>query len=218
VRIQFSLRRLLILLPATVLFGGTVAFATSLTVASAKLTVFTSCTLDYSSGGIDDAYVQQDAPTSAHNTTALDVKSDGGTKNQYTYIKFANLLSSCPALSGADVRSATLTLVMTTATARAKTYTVSQVDPAATWTQTTLMWNNKPAVVSTTSTFPSGTTTGAKTADVTSDVALFAAGTTNKGWRIADLVTTTNDLGAFASAEYTTNTANRPKLTIGYIH
>jgi hypothetical protein len=217
VRFRFSLSRLLIVLPVTALVGATVAFATSLTVASAKLTVFTSCTLDYNSGGIEDAYAQQDAATSAHNTAALDVKSDGGTKNQYTYIKFTNLLTSCPALSGANVRSATLTLVMTTAPTRAKTYTVGEVDPAASWTQTTLTWNNKPAVVSTTSTFAPGTTTGTKTADVTSDVVSFAAGTTNNGWRIADLVTTTNDLGAFASAENGT-TANRPKLVIGYIH
>jgi hypothetical protein len=210
------IRRLLLVLPLTLLLSVTIASATSLTVASAKLTQFTSCALDYNSGGIDDAYAQQDAATATHNTTVLDVKSSNASASQYTYIKFANLLSSCPNLAGASVKSATLTLVMTTAPLASRTYTVSRVDPAATWTQTTLTWNNKPAVTSTTSTFASGTTTGAKTAAVTSDVAAFASGTTNKGWRIADLVLTSTNLGAFASAENTT-TANRPKLTIGYV-
>jgi hypothetical protein len=40
--------------------------------------------------------------------------------------------------------------------------------------------------------------------------------TTNQGWRIADLGTTTTDTGVFASAENGT-AANRPKLTIGYV-
>ena len=209
-------RRLLFVLVSSAAVGGSVAFAASLSVSSAKLTVYSSCTLDSSSGGIDDAYAQQDAATLTHNTTALDVKSSTTTGNQYTFLKFTNLLSSCPGLSGAQVRSATLTLVLTTAPTRAKTYTVSRVDPAASWTQSTLTWNNKPAVVSTTTTFAAGTTTGTRTADVTSDVTLFAAGTTNQGWRIADLGTSTADTGVFASAENAT-TANRPKLTIGYI-
>ena len=209
-------RRLLFVLPLTLVLSVTVASATSLTVSSAKLTEFTSCTLDATSGGIDDAYAQQDAATATHNTTVLDVKSDTGTKNQYTFVRFTSLLTSCPNLTGASVKSATLTLVLTTVPTRAKTYTVSLVDPVATWTQATLTWNNKPAVTTTTTTFASGTTTGTRTADVTADVAAFASGTTNKGWRIADLGTTTTDTGAFASAENTT-TANRPKLTINYV-
>jgi hypothetical protein len=209
-------RRLLLSLALTMVVSGSVASAASLSLSSAKLTVFSSCALDYNSGGIDDAYADQFFASSTNNTSVLDVKSDSGTRNQYTFIKFTNLLSSCPGLSGADVTSATLTFVMTSAPSRAKTYTVSRVDPAASWTQTTLTWNNKPAVVSTTTTFASGTTTGTRTADVTSDVALFAAGATNRGWRIADLGTSTTDTGAFASAENTT-TANRPKLTIGYV-
>ena len=211
-----SVRRLLLALLATAAAGGSIAYASSLSLSSAKLTVYSSCTLDYSSGGIDDAYAQQDAATTTHNATALDVKSSTIAGNQYTFVKFTNLLSSCQGLSGAQVRSATLTLVLTTAPTRAKTYTVSRVDPAASWTQTTLTWNNKPAAVSTTATFAAGTTTGTRTADVTSDLALFAAGTSNRGWRIADLGTSTTDTSVFGSAENLT-TANRPKLTIGYI-
>jgi hypothetical protein len=210
-------RTLLLVLSLTMLVSSSVAYAASLTTSSAKLTVFTSCTLDSTTGGIDDAYSQQDAANAAHNTTVLDVKSDTAAKNQYTFIKFTNLLSSCPKLTGASVTSATLTLVMTTAPTRAKTYTVSRVDPAGTWTQTTLKWSNQPGVVSTTTTFAGGTTTGTRTADVTSDAVLFAAGTTNQGWRIADLGITTIDLGSFGSAENAT-AANRPTLTIGYIH
>jgi hypothetical protein len=202
-------------LPLTLLLSVTVASATSLTVASAKLTEFTSCTLDSVSGGIDDAYTQQDVPTTTHNLIVIDVNSDKQTKNQYAFIRFANLLSSCPNLSGADVRSATLTLEMTVAPNRAKTYTVSRVDPTATWTQATLTWNNQPGVTSTTTTFPSGAT-GTRTVDVTSDVAAFASGTSNKGWRIADLGVTTSDLGVFASAESALATT-RPKLTIDYV-
>ena len=209
--------RLLATLAATLALGATVASAASLTFASSKLTQFTSCTLDSASGGIDDAYAQQDAATTTHNTTVLDVKSATTAANQYTFVKFTNLLTSCPSLSGATaVTSATLTLALTTAPTRAKTYTVSRVDPAGSFAQTTLTWNNKPSVISTTTTFASGTTTGTRTADVTSDVALFAAGTTNQGWRIADLGTTTTDTGVFASAESTT-AANRPKLTIQYV-
>jgi hypothetical protein len=206
----------MLVLPLTVLLGGSIAYATSLTVSSAKLTVFTNCTLDYLSGGIDDAYAQQDAATSTHNTSVLDVKSSTLSANQHTFIRFANLLSSCAGLSGAEVKAATLTLVMTNAPNRAKTYTVSRVDPAASWTQTSLTWNNKPGVVSTTTTFASGTSTGTRTADVTSDVMLFGAGTTNRGWRIADLGTSTTDTGVFGSAENTTTTT-RPKLTIEYV-
>jgi hypothetical protein len=203
------------MLPLTLVLSVTVASATSLSVSSAKLTEFTSCTLDSVSGGIDDAYAQQDAATTTHNTTVLDVKSDTASKNQYTFIKFTSLLTSCPNLTGATVKSATLTLFLSTAPTRAKTYTVSLVD-TTTWTQTTLTWNNKPGVISTTTTFASGTTTGTRTADVTTDVASFASGTTNNGWRIADLGLTTTDLGVFASATATT-TANRPKLTINYV-
>jgi hypothetical protein len=209
-------RRLLLALPLTLVLSATVASASSLTVASAKLTEFTSCTLDSASGGIDDAYTQQDVPTTTHDLTVLDVNSDKQSKNQYTFIKFASLLTSCPHLTAANVMSATLTLVMTTAPGRAKTYTVSRVDPAATWTGATLTWNNQPAVTSTTTTFASGTVTGTRTADVTIDVAAFATGTANKGWRIADLGVTTSDLGTFASGEFVT-TASRPKLTIGYV-
>jgi hypothetical protein len=210
--------RLLLALVAALAFGATVASAASLGVTATKLTQFTTCTLDSTSGGIDDAYAQQDAATTTHNTTVLDVKSDTAGRNQYTFIEFTNLLTSCPNLLGAStVTAATLTLVLTTAPTRAKTYTVSRVDPAGSFAQATLTWNNKPGVVSTTTTtFASGTTTGTRTADVTSDITLFAAGTANQGWRIADLGTTTTDTGVFASAESTT-AANRPKLTISYV-
>jgi hypothetical protein len=193
----------------------TVASGAALSVISAKLTVFTSCTLDSTSGGIDDAYAAQDGATTTHNSVSLDVQSATNSKNHYTFIKFTSLLTSCPGLSGANVISATLTLVLTTAPTRPKTYTVSRVDPTASWTQSTLTWNNKPGVVSTTTAFASGTVIGTRTADVTSDVALFAADTANQGWRIADLGTTTSDTGVFASAEFLTTTS-RPKLTIGY--
>ena len=209
--------RILLALVATLAIGATVASAASLGVTATKLTQFTTCTLDSTSGGIDDAYAQEDAATTIHNSAVLDVKSATTTANQYTFVKFANLLTSCPSLSGATtVTAATLTLALTTAPTRAKTYTVSRVDPAGSFTQTTLTWNNKPGVVSTTTTFASGTTTGTRTADVTSDVTLFAGGTANQGWRIADLGTTTTDTGVFASAESTT-AANRPKLTISYV-
>lgn len=211
------MRWLLLTLGAALALGATAAFAASLTVTSQKLAEFTSCALDSSSGGIDDTFSKQDTATSTSNVTTLDVKADSGAKNRYSFIKFTNLLSSCVGLSGASVKSATLTLQLTTAPTHNKTYTVSRVDTSASWTQTTLTWNNQPGVVAATTTFASGTTTGTRTADVTSDVALYASGTTNQGWRIADLVTTTNDTGQFASAENTT-AANRPKLTIGYVN
>jgi hypothetical protein len=210
-------KQLLVLVPLGALVCAAVAAASSLSLASAKLGVFTSCTLDSASGGIDDAYTDQNQKNATHNTAALEVNSSTQNKNEYTFIAFTSLVNACPALAGASIKSATLTLTMTTAPANAKTYTVSRVDPASTWTQSTLTWNNQPGVVSTTTTFASGTTAGTRTADVTSDVTLFASGTTSKGWRIADLGTTTTDLGAFASAESGT-TANRPRLTVNYVH
>jgi len=212
-----SRKRLLLLVVLGALVCATVAAASSLSLTAAKLGVFTSCTLDSASGGIDDAYTDQNQRNATHNTTALEVSSSTQNKNEYSFIAFTGLLNACPALAGASIKSATLTLTMTTVPANPKTYTVSRVDPTFTWTQTTLTWNNQPGVVSATSMFASGTTTGTRTADVTSDVALFASGTTNKGWRIADLGSTSTDLGVFASAENGT-TASRPRLTVTYVH
>src|SRR4029079_16635195 len=115
-----AVSRILLALVATLAIGATVASAASLGVTATKLTQFTTCTLDSTSGGIDDAYAQQDAATLTHNTAVLDVKSDTASKNQYTFVKFTNLLTSCPSLSGAaTVTAATLTLALTTAPTRA---------------------------------------------------------------------------------------------------
>jgi hypothetical protein len=203
------------------------ALAATLTITSTMLTSVThvvsspvTCTLTNSPAKrASDAYVDESLASSNFGSAAtLNVKSSLALLRQYTFIQFN--LSACSIPAGANVQSATLSLVLVSAPTTSRTYTVSRASGA--WSETKITWNDQPAVDSTPSlTFSVGTTSNVSyTLTVTRDIQDFVAGTVgNNGWRIIDsdsLLGTASFAGQFASSENTT-TANRPTLQITYV-
>ena len=111
--------------------------------------------------------------------------------------------------------SATLTLCATAVPAAARTYNAHQV--TASWGETTVTWNNQPAVAAT-PTASAGTpaTSGCMTWMVTTDVQAWVDGTANNGWRISDSVETNNATTQLRSREDTAVPVEQPKLEANY--
>jgi len=210
-------RRVAVLLAATLGACVGTAYAASLSVGtwhlwggSQTLTKGT-CTLTGTTS-TTDTYVAQATPTTSFggNTTML-VRSNSGSAD-WAFVRFD--LSSCsiPTTGGAD--SATLTLTVTTAPGSSRTITVTPV--LTTWSST-LTWNAAQSLSygSATTSFATGTTTGAKTATVTVDVDnLIKSSTANFGWRLSD-TGSGNATTTFGTSENAT-AANRPQLVINY--
>jgi hypothetical protein len=77
-------------------------------------------------------------------------------------------------------------------------------------------WNTNPSVAGTATGTFSAATTGAKTVDVSADVADWVSGAaSNFGWRLADLGASAIATSALGSSENGTTT-NRPTLAITY--
>jgi hypothetical protein len=209
-------RGLLALLAATVPAGLGVAYAASLTVASAHLWAGTqtltkgTCTLQGASS-TTDTYVDEQNPTSSFGTaTTLSVGGKSG-KRTWTLVRFD--LSSCniPATGGAD--SATLNLRIVTAPTSSQTLSVSTIQ--GTWSGSTT-WNTLPATSSAFTTFATGTTSNVtKGVTVTADVdALIRSSTANYGWLISGSGSSSTTT-LFGSSENTTG-ANQPQLVVDY--
>ena len=203
------------------------AAAAALVVTSTKLTSVThvvsspvTCTLTNSpTKTAADAYVDETLASSNFGSAAtLDVKASLLLLRRYAFIRFD--LSSCSIPAGANVQSATLSLVLVGAPTSSRTYTLARVTAA--WTESGINWNNQPAVDATPSlTFAVGTTGNVTyNLSVARDVQDFLSGAvTNNGWRIVDFDSISGTLsfaGQFGSSENGT-TANRPQLRITYV-
>jgi hypothetical protein len=188
----------------SVYVGLTVGNAASLSVNSANLTTFSTCSLSGSGGGsasVFDSYVDQNGAT-ANNATAttMDAESRNG-KNRRPYLQF-NLTKCSPSIpSSATVKSATLKLWVTGIPATCRTEDVFAA--TSSWTESGITWNNQP-FGTTTNNPASGSRTDSVTVGsagsctvgstgqyatwtVIADVSRFVAGpSTNYGWMIRD--------------------------------
>jgi len=193
------------------------AGATAVGLVSQKISIFTkslthaSCTLPGTSVS-DDVYTDELTPTanSGAATTTISI-SPRSSRRRFGWIKFD--LTACSLPANAQVDSATLTVNVTTAmTGR----TITVTETTASWTEGALTWNTNPAVAGATTGAFSANATGAKTVDVSADVADWVSGAAaNNGWQLADLGASTNLTGALGSSENAT-VGNRPTLAIAY--
>jgi hypothetical protein len=168
-----------------------------------------SCTIT----AVADAHVDEAQPDATFGTgPAVEIAS--GPADRRALVRFD--IGSCAIPAGAEVRSARLRAVLTTAPAAGRTWKIQRVTSA--WTGLSVTWNTAPAVVAAaTDTAQTGTAAGAVVEwDVVGDVAGVVAGTaTDSGWRIADADETapTTVGGALASSEVASS-GDRPSLTI----
>jgi len=217
-------------------FGTLPGSAASLTVTSQPLTPYRTCTITATPAtttAVADTTARQGSATSNFGAlTTLTVSSASGA-NQRTYLRFDLTVCSPAIPSTAIVRLATLRLYMTAVPAACRIY---DLFPAtATWSETTLTWNNQPfgttinnpATGSRTGTFSVGTPAGCQNqaagyvigGTVTSDVASFVAGSvTNFGWMIRDDTegSATTRTATFSAKELGT-VAQEPQLVITYV-
>lgn len=211
------MRRVLLLLLATVGIGGSVAYAATLSVGSAGLwaggqtLTKGTCTLS-GTASTTDTYLDENSPTSSFGSaTTLSV---GPKTNKRTWALVRFDLSSCniPTTGGAD--SATLNLRITTAPGSSQTLDVSTISGA--WSGSTT-WNTAPSTGSPFASITTGTTSNVtKSVTVTADVdALIKNGSANRGWLISEATSSANVTTAFGAAENAT-AGNRPQLVINY--
>ena len=211
-------RKLLVIAAASVvLVSAATAFAASLTVTSSRLTSFSgatsvptsTCTLNPSA----DSYVSDgllEGNSNFGGATTLQVS--GGSTDKRTFVRF-DLASCLP--STAEIKSATLRLVLTTAPGQNRTYETTRV--SASWAEGSITWNNQPGVGVSSGTVATGTTSGVtREWTVSSDVQAFTNGTaTNNGWRIAD----TDESGLLGSQEGrfgSRESASKPEIVVVY--
>lgn len=210
------MKKLVLILVATLAIGTGVGFAATLGVGSNHLWAGSqaltkgTCTVT----GATDTSVNEASPASTGGTaTTLSVNPDTGSR-AWAFLDFD--LSSCalPTTGGAD--SATLSLYVTNAPQRSFTLTLAKV--SSTWS-TALTWNAAQSLsyAGATTATTVGTSSGVwVTFTVTGDVDAFIKGGTNNGWRIVESGTTQNatkDMTQFSSSEAATN---KPKLVIDY--
>lgn len=211
------MKRIVLLVVATLAIGTGVGFAATLGIGSDHLWAGSqsltkgTCTV---TGAAADTYVNEASKTSSYgNTTTLDANPDNNAE-RWPFLRFD--LSSCalPATAGAD--SATLSLYVSNAPGSAFTLSLAKVNSS--WS-TSLTWNAAQSLVYSADT---DTTTVGKSSGVwvsftvTADVDDFIKGGTNNGWRIVESGTThgTNkDLTQFSSSNAS---SNKPKLVIDY--
>ena len=211
------MKKVVLLLVATVAVGTGTAFAATLSVGSHHLWTGSqtltkaTCTLTGSTA-TTDTYVDENKPTTSFGTTTTAlVQPDSGSR-KWMLVRFDLSTCSIPTTGGAD--TATLSLRVTTAP---KTDRVLAMTPvAATWSNTTT-WNSVPSfAATTTTTFHTGTANNATVSiPVTIDVDdLIKSSTANYGWRISDTGSAaTQDTTTFATSNAT---SNRPTLVIDY--
>jgi hypothetical protein len=215
-----KMRRLAILVAATLGVGSATAFAATLNVGSwhvwtgSQTLTKATCTLT-GSASTTDTYVDE-SKTGANDTVRTMSVQPNTAARQWTFIRFD--LSSCsiPTSGGAD--TATLKLVVKTAPTAGRTLTVTPVH--TTWAGATIDWAPAQTLTygATTTTFATGTTNGATLSiPVTIDVdALIKSATANYGWRISDGgPTVAGDTTVFNSTD-ATSAAARPQLVINY--
>jgi hypothetical protein len=212
-----TIRRVLLVILATVGIGGSVAYAATLSVGSGDLwaggqtLTKGTCTLQ-GTASTTDTYIDENSPTSSFGgSTTLSV---GPKANKRTWALVRFDLSSCniPATGGAD--SATLNLRITTAPTSSQSLDVSTI--SSTWSGSTT-WNTAPSTGSPFASITTGTTSNVtKSVTVTADVdALIKNGSANYGWLISEASSSSNVTTLFGSSENGTS-ANQPQLVVNY--
>ncbi len=212
-----TLRRLAVLLAATVGIGAGAGFAATLTVGSWHLWAGSqtltkgSCTVT-GSPSASDTYVSQSSPNSNFGTTTTMLAKPSNSQD-WAFVRFDLSGCSIPTSGGAD--SATLNLTITTAPNQSRTLTVTPV--LTTWDSSTLTWNGAQSLSygSATTTFTTGTTNNVTVSiPVTVDVdALIKNTSANYGWRISDGGGNGGATTTFATLEAA---SNHPQLVINY--
>jgi hypothetical protein len=192
-----------------------VAYAASLGLGSNKLFAWSqtltkgTCNQTYTTA--DDTYVQQSSPASTAGGTATTVSiTNSTTAANNAFVRFD--LSGCalPTTAGAD--SATLTVVVTTAT----TETISVYPVYSSWSSATLNWTNSLLLtIGSTATTTFTGSAGSHALTVTADVDAAIKAGTLWGWELRDLSTAGAKTTKLGSEENGT-VANRPSLTLSY--
>jgi hypothetical protein len=168
-----------------------------------------------------DSYVDWNAHNNNYGTdTTMEVRSTTSgspDRNRRSFVQFD--VSSIPAT--ATILSANLRLYLVTeAPSASRSYDAHRVTSPA-WVESTITWNNQPAVTGSPTSTISVTTPLDRwlSWDVASDVAAFVASTfTNYGWRISDSVesSATDYRSYFDTREYTGTTYD-PQLVVTYL-
>jgi hypothetical protein len=192
-------RRLILMAAAVaILLGAARGFASTLTVTPSMLTSFSGATsvptTTCSLGAEADSYVSNALLQGDTNFgAATELHVSGGATDKRTFVRFD--LGCVP--STAEVKSATLRLVLATAPSASRTYAAHQA--SASWAEAAISWNNQPGIGASSGTVATGTTNGVTLQwTVTSEVQAFVNGSaTNNGWRIAD----TDESGLLSSQE-----------------
>jgi hypothetical protein len=207
------------ILVVTIVAGGAIAAAAgaaAVGIVSGKIAIFSepithaSCTIP-GTGVSNDSYTQQASPNATAGTATTISISPLTNNRRYGWLMFN--LAACGIPAGAQVDSATLSVRVTTA-ATGRTITVTEA--TSTWTEGAVTWNTNPSVAGTATGTFSAATTGAKTVDVSADVADWISGAaSNFGWRLADLGASAVATSALGSSE-NGMTTNRPTLAITY--
>jgi hypothetical protein len=211
------IRKLVILVAATVAIATGTGFAATLGVGSHHLWAGTqtltkaTCTLSGTTA-TTDTYVDQKRPTNSFGTaTTMPVTPDSGSQ-QWAFVRFDLSTCAIPATGGAD--SAILQLRVTTAPKTDRVLTVTPI--TSTWSNATT-WNTAPSFGSSaTTTFHTGSASNVTVSiPVTIDVdALIKSPTANYGWQISDTGSAApQDTSTFASSNAS---SNRPTLVINY--
>ena len=212
------MRRVLLLILATVGIGGSVAYAATLSVGSGHLwaggqtLTKGTCTLQGTSS-TTDTYIDENSPTTSFGgSTNLSVAPKTN-KRQWALIRFD--LSSCsiPTTGGAD--SATLNLHITTAPGSSQSLDVSTI--TSTWNGSTT-WNTVPSTNAPFASITTGTTAPAtKSVTVTADVdALIKNSSANYGWLISEASQSGAPVTTLFGSSENGTTANQPQLVINY--
>jgi len=163
-----------------------------------------------------DAQVYEDSPNSNYGGIMIYIRSKDGA-NLRAFIQFD--LDNIP--PGSKITEATLYLYKYGSPDVARTYRCSRV--SGSWSESTITWNNQPAVGSPSSDEVIGTSDGWESWGVTSSVQQFrskdtASASRNYGWRIADISegSLVQHQSVFYSKEYETDLAKRPYLRVKY--
>jgi hypothetical protein len=191
-------------LVAIAIATATTGFAASVPVASGKVTSYRTCTLTATPSTTTvetDANVQQASPNTNYGTLAALWVTSNILLNRRTYVRFDLTKCSPVVPSGTTVKLATLRMYVSNTPNACRTHDIFRVP--ASWSESTLTWNNQPfgtstnnpAASSRTDSLTLGSSPCQNTVNssyvsgwnVTADLQAFVAGTaTNYGWMIRD--------------------------------
>jgi hypothetical protein len=189
---------LLPLLAALTALGLTVASASSLGVSSQqlasgqKLVSHGTCTLRATA---DTTIDRSNRSANYGSATQLGV-SAANNAQLYAFVRFNP--STCSFPSGYVLDSARLVLSVTTPPAGTRTFKLWRA--GGSWSESTLTWNNQPAVGASVTSATIAPSSSSTTFFVTDEAIAILGGTTNNGWQIRDSATA-NDGAGYSSDE-----------------